>query len=68
MPRSARDPFAGRRICRGCGCTDRMACPDGCSWVLLDIRRPSGICSTCAEEMEFLPHLLAYANMPGGSP
>jgi hypothetical protein len=39
------------RTCRGCGCTDLRACPGGCSWVLLDIESPSGICSTCAEEV-----------------
>ena len=30
-------------ICRGCGCTDEVACPGGCWWV-----RP-GACSNCAE-------------------
>lgn len=30
------------RVCRGCGCTDAMACPGGCSWVEDDL------CSRCA--------------------
>ncbi len=29
-------------ICRGCGCTEEVACPGGCSWAL------PGVCSTCA--------------------
>ena len=29
--------------CRGCGCTDERACPEGCSWVEPDL------CSECAE-------------------
>jgi hypothetical protein len=40
-------------VCRSCGCTDNDACIDRlgrpCSWVLLDIDRPNGICSACAE-------------------
>jgi len=41
------------RICRGCGCTDLHACPGGCSWALLDLYQPSGICSQCADEMDW---------------
>jgi len=52
---------AMNRICRGCGCTDDRACPDGCSWVLLDfgvvsneiVQAPSGICSTCGHECDW---------------
>lgn len=51
----------GERICRGCGCTDGRACPGGCAWVLLDVRTPTGVCSECAEEMEWEPEVLAYA-------
>lgn len=29
--------------CRVCGCTDRHACPEGCSWTEPDL------CSACAE-------------------
>lgn len=39
------------RTCRGCGCDDDYACetPDGpCSWVLLDVDLPTGVCSACA--------------------
>ena len=43
------------RICRRCGCTDLHACPGGCSWVLLDVDAPSGVCSQCAEEMDWDP-------------
>ncbi len=43
------------RICRGCGCTDLHGCQLGCCWVLLDIATPSGICSQCAEEMDWDP-------------
>lgn len=51
-----------KRICRGCGCTDDHACitDDGeaCSWVLLDIMSPSGICSFCADEYEWNPEIM----------
>ena len=47
------------RSCRGCGCTDLNACPGGCSWVLLDIDSPSGICSQCAVDLEWHPALMA---------
>lgn len=40
--------ITGERTCRGCGCTDRHACPGGCAWVLLDVAMPTGICSACA--------------------
>jgi len=36
--------MSGQRTCRGCGCTDRQACPGGCCWVEDDL------CSACAEE------------------
>ena len=32
--------------CRGCGCSDSLACPDGCFWVEADL------CSECAAELE----------------
>lgn len=50
--------------CRGCGCNDRQACPGGCGWVLLDVDMPTGICSECAEEVEWDPRVLAEWNMP----
>lgn len=46
------------RACRACGCTELRACPGGCWWVLLDVHSPSGICSTCAEQIEWHPALL----------
>lgn len=49
MPKLA----SSERFCRGCGCTDSHACPGGCSWVLLDIASATGICSTCAEALEW---------------
>lgn len=33
-------------ICRGCGCTDEVACPGGCIWVEPDL------CSRCAITLE----------------
>lgn len=33
-----------KRKCRGCGCTDDRACPDGCFWEEPDL------CSACALE------------------
>jgi hypothetical protein len=34
----------GIRACRGCGCTDNSACPEGCEWVEADL------CSACQPE------------------
>jgi hypothetical protein len=31
--------------CHVCGCTDRYACPEGCSWV----NRRNTLCSRCLE-------------------
>lgn len=33
------------RVCSQCGCTDKAACPGGCSWVASDL------CSKCAKQM-----------------
>jgi hypothetical protein len=49
------------RTCRGCGCTDLHACPGGCAWVLLDVEIPTGICSACAEDMEWDPVVMGSA-------
>lgn len=49
----------GQRTCRGCGCTDSHACPGGCSWVLLDLPTPTGVCSACAEDLGWEPMALA---------
>lgn len=37
----------GPGVCRGCGCTDRYACPGGCAWV--NERRT--LCSSCYEKL-----------------
>lgn len=34
--------------CRECGCSDSLACPDGCGWAQPDL------CTTCARELEQL--------------
>lgn len=63
----ADDPPADVRICRGCGCTDDRACPGGCHWVLLDLDAPTGVCSTCAEAVEWDPQLLMMLGADGAS-
>jgi hypothetical protein len=50
---------AGERACRGCGCTDRRACPGGCAWVLLDIEADTGVCSACAHRLRWHMPLMA---------
>ena len=49
-PRAGRPAVAVKqavkvRRCRVCGCTDRRACPGGCSWVEADL------CSVCAGDV-----------------
>lgn len=51
------------RTCRGCGCTDTRACIGGCSWVLIDVRFPTGICSACAQVLEWDPQALAEVGL-----
>ena len=56
------------RTCRGCGCDDDHACltSDGpCSWVLLDISQPTGVCSVCAEDLGWHPRALATVGRSG---
>lgn len=36
-------PGCGDRVCVVCGCTDSVACPEGCEWV------EPGLCSTHEE-------------------
>ena len=36
----------GVRACRVCGCTQRRACPGGCSWVEWDL------CSACVDSAD----------------
>lgn len=50
-----------RRMCRGCGCTDDRACLTEygpCAWTLLDVTTPTGICSVCAEELDWHQDLM----------
>jgi hypothetical protein len=42
------------RTCRGCGCDDSRACltDEGpCSWFMVDVGQPTGICTVCAERL-----------------
>jgi hypothetical protein len=39
-------PLLDTRICRQCGCSDSLACPDGCWWVEADL------CSECAADLD----------------
>ncbi len=34
--------------CRVCGCTDSRACPDGCTWIEVDRKAGTGLCSNPA--------------------
>jgi len=36
--------------CIRCGCTDSQACPDGCSWAVVDRHTHQGICSNCVDD------------------
>jgi ferredoxin len=38
--------------CVGCGCTDDHACPEGCSWLAVDRRDRTGVCSNCRDHLE----------------
>jgi hypothetical protein len=37
--------------CRGCGCRDDRACPDGCAWATVDRAQRTGICTQCARKV-----------------
>jgi hypothetical protein len=54
------------RTCRACGCDDEEACEGGCSWLLLDLDTPSGICSRCAELVGYNVRALIALGTPGG--
>jgi hypothetical protein len=43
------DVTVKRQACRECGCTEELACPEGCYWVEDDL------CSACAIRMGLLP-------------
>lgn len=33
--------------CARCGCTERRACPGGCAWDPIELKRGRRICTTC---------------------
>jgi hypothetical protein len=35
-------------VCRVCGCSDSRACQGGCTWMELDRKNRTGLCSRCA--------------------
>jgi hypothetical protein len=40
--------IAAEAPCRECGCSDLLACPQGCGWAQPDL------CTVCAAELEHL--------------
>lgn len=58
--------YNGKRLCRGCGCTDDRACisfGEACTWVLVDIATPTGFCSFCAEDCEWDPGVMMQSRL-----
>jgi hypothetical protein len=60
-----KDPRATMlRICRACSCDDDHACVDElghpCAWALLDIATPTGVCTACADDLEWDYDVLAH--------
>jgi hypothetical protein len=45
--------------CRECGCTDSLACPQGCGWAQPDL------CSACAAELEVLADPIGDQSVDG---
>lgn len=37
--------------CTNCGCTELRACPGGCSWLGVNHRDGTGICSRCPKHL-----------------
>lgn len=37
--------------CTNCGCTDLRACPGGCSWLGVNHRDGTGVCSRCPKSL-----------------
>jgi hypothetical protein len=63
-----RAALAGRGIdlgdespCRECGCSDSLACPQGCGWAQPDL------CSVCANELDALADPLDMPASEGGA-
>lgn len=38
--------------CIGCGCTDSRECEDGCTWIAMNTRNQTGVCTCCEGEMK----------------
>jgi len=47
--------------CRACGCTESLACPQGCGWAQPDL------CSVCAAELDELADPIGVADSEGGA-
>jgi hypothetical protein len=45
--------------CRECGCSDSLACPQGCGWTQPDL------CSACADELDALADPLGIPTLGG---
>jgi hypothetical protein len=37
--------------CVGCSCTDSQGCPEGCTWLAVDRRDRTGVCSNCRDKL-----------------
>lgn len=37
--------------CTSCGCTDLRACPGGCSWLGVNHKDGTGVCSNCPKAL-----------------
>lgn len=37
--------------CTSCGCTDLRACPGGCSWLGVNHKDGTGVCSRCPKAL-----------------
>ena len=47
--------------CRECGCTESLACPQGCGWAQPDL------CSVCAAELEALADPIGDQSVDGAA-
>jgi hypothetical protein len=45
--------------CRECGCSDSLACPQGCAWTQPDL------CTACADELDALADPLGIPTLGG---
>ena len=44
--------LANPATCAGCGCTDREGCFEGCTWLAVNRRNRTGVCSSCPDQLE----------------